>query len=335
MRITPIERNLKKVVSAAVKSAAAAESKLQKARETRYEIEKAVKRAQRAAAREQTAAAQKAYTRELQKLQKARGIVSERRAAATATRKAKRTAETQLLRYQKSDTNPYTGERYQHIFPEININDIGIMVSQSEFLAESKKREIMRTMKKKIANRIQSLRTTQKQYGTEIPVSDAVQEYEQGIKNLSPSNPDNFETIILFYNKLFLSNEFESGTIKDYRAFIEGINEQTEQLADSGFTTQEIKDFYRVLNLVKKYFPDYYDDSETRKQIKLRLDSGMSWDDVYNSLKSWWGTEQAEQDRIQSQRNIAERKKMQEQAKQAKFKQKQREIMEKRKKKRG
>lgn len=330
MKQLPIEKNLKKLVSAAVRTATAAEKKLQTAREQRNEISKSVKRLQRKAQREQTPKTQKAFMREMGKLEKARTVVSERAKTATQTRRVKKAAEKQLLTYQKMDTNPYTGERYQHIFSGFDLSNPAAVMTESETMSYTKKREIMREMKQKISRRIRSLRDTKKQYGDEIPVSDAVQEYETAIKNLSPSDTDNFETILLFYNKLFFSSEFSAGTIKDYRKFIEDVNEFSDELQDSGFSQQDTKDFYKVLNLVKKYFPDYVDDSETRKQIKLRLDSGMSWLDVYNSLKKWWGTEQAEQDRLQSQKNIAERAKMQEQAKQAKFKQKQREIMEKR-----
>lgn len=327
----PIEKNFRKIVSSAVKSALKAETELQRAREKRGEIEKAVKRAQRKAQRTQTSAAQRAYEKALSRLEKARATVTQKRTVATETRRAKRTAEKRLAAFEKSETNPYTGERYSHIFEHRDLSRPDLVMMESDTMSYIDKRALMREMKQKISRRIRSLRDTRKEYGNEIPISDAEQEYES-IKNLSPSDTDNFETILLFYNKLFYSDEFESGTIKDYRSFIEGVGELSDELTDSGFTDKDVKDFYRVLNLVKKYFPDYYDDSETRKQIKLRLDSGMTWQDVYNSLKNWWNTEQAEQDRLQSQKNIARRKQEQEQAKQARFKQKQREIMEKRKK---
>lgn len=332
MKQTPIEKNLRKIVSSAVKSALKAETALQRAREKRGEMEKAVKRAQRKAQREQTGQTQRAYEKALSRLETARATVAQKRAVATETRRAQRTAEKRLTAFEKSQTNPYTGERYTRIFeprPELSRPDL--VMSDSDTMSYTDKRDLMREMKQKISRRIRTLRDTRKQYGNEVPISDAETEYE-AIKNLSPSDTDNFETILLFYNKLFYSDEFEAGTIKDYRAFIEGVNELSDELTDSGFTDNDVKDFYRVLNLVKKYFPDYCDDSETRKQIKLRLDSGMTWLEVYDSLKKWWGTEQTEQNRLQSQKNIARRKQEQEQAKQARFKQKQREIMEKRKK---
>lgn len=328
MKQTPIERNLRKIVSSAVRSALKAETALQRAREKRGEMEKAVKRAQRKAQREQTAQTQRAYENALSRLETARATVAQKRAVATETRRAQRTAEKRLTAWEKSETNPYTGERYSRLFHTPDLTNPAGVMEQSDSMSYIDKRNLMREMKQKISRRIRSLRETRKQYGDEIPVSDAETEYE-AIKNLSPSDTDNFETILLFYNKLFYSDEFEAGTIKDYRAFIENVNDLSDELTDSGFSSQDVKDFYRVLNLVKKYFPDYYDDSETRKQIKLRLDSGMTWNEVYDSLKKWWGTEKAEQDRLQSQKNIARRKQEQEQAKQARFKQKQREIMEK------
>lgn len=328
---TPIERNLRKIVSSAVKSALKAETELQRAREQRGEMEKAVKRAQRKAQREQTGQTQRAYEKALSRLETARATVAQKRTVATETRRAQRAAERRLTAFEKSDTNPYTGERYTHIFEPRNLSRPDLIMQESDTMSYTDKRSLMREMKQKISRRIRSLRDTRKQYGDEVPISDAETEYE-AIKNLSPSDTDNFETILLFYNKLFYSDEFEAGTIKDYRGFIEGVNELSDELTDSGFTDKDVKDFYRVLNLVKKYFPDYYDDSETRKQIKLRLDSGMTWYEVYDSLKKWWGTEQEEQDRLQSQKNTARRKQEQDQAKQARFKQKQREIMEKRKK---
>lgn len=332
MRQTPIERNLRKIVASAVKTALKAETELQRAREKRGEIEKAVKRAQRKAQREQNGQTQRAYEKALSRLETARSTVAQKRTVATETRRAQRTAEKRLTAFEKSQTNPYTGERYTHIFePRPDLSRPDLVMSESDTMSYTDKRDLMREMKQKISRRIRSLRDTRKEYGDEVPISDAEQEYE-AIKNLSPSDTDNFETILLFYNKLFYSDEFEAGTIRDYRSFIEGVGELSDELTDSGFTNDNVKDFYKVLNLVKKYFPDYYDDSETRKQIKLRLDAGMTWKDVYDSLKKWWGTEQAEQDRLQSQKNIARRKQEQEQAKQARFKQKQREIMEKRKK---
>lgn len=331
MKQTPIERNLRKIVSAAVKSAAAAETRLQRAREKRETIAKSVRRAQRAAAREQTPKTQREYEKTLAQLQNARETVAARRTVATETRRAQRAAEKRLKSWEKSETNPYTGERYTHIFENRDLSNTAQLMDESETMSYREKQRIMRELKQKISHRIRSLRDVKNEYGDEIPVSDAVSEYESAIRPLSPSDPDNYETILLFYNKLFFSSEFEAGTIRDYRTMIEGLNEITDELTKSGLSKTDVKDFYRVLNLVRKYFPDYYDDSETRKQIKLRLDSGMTWQEVYDSLKKWWGTEQAEQDRLQSQKNIAQRKKMQEQARQAKFKQKLREITEKRK----
>lgn len=331
MKQLPIEKNLRKMVSAAMRSASAAEKKLQSARERRDEIAKTVRRLQRADAREQTKQSNRAYLQSLERLKNAREKVRQQSAIATETRRAQRTAERRLTAWEKTETNPYTGERYQHIFEKRDLSDIAGLIEQSDSMSYRDKRDIMREMKQKISRRIRSLRDVKKQYGDEIPVSDAVLEYESAIKNLPPSDTDNFDTILLFYNKLFNSSEFESGTIKDYRSFIEGVNEFTDELTDSGFTTKDVKDFYRVLNLIKKYFPDYYDDSETRKQIKLRFDSGMSWNDVYDSLKNWWNTEQENLDREQSQKNIARRQQEMEQARNARFKQKQREIMEKRK----
>lgn len=312
-----------------MRSASAAEKKLQTAREQRDDIAKTVRRLQRADAREQTKKSNRAYLQALEKLKTARGKVKERAAIVTQTRREQRTAERRLTAWEKSDTNPYTGERYQHIFSRPDLSDPAKLIEQADTMSYTAKRDAMREMKQKISRRIRSLRDTQKEYGDEVPVSDAVLEYEAAIKNLSPSDPDNFDTILLFYNKLFNSSEFEAGTIANYRKFIEGVNEFTEELEESGLTKTDVKDFYRVLNLVKKYFPDYYDDSETRKQIKLRLDAGMTWSDVWDSLKKWWGSEQENLDRERSQRNIAERKKQKEQAREMRFRQKQKEIMQK------
>lgn len=333
----PIERNLRKMVSAAVRSAAKAEKQLQAAREKRDTLARQTRNAQRRAANAQTAKSQKEYTRLLQQLEQARGVVKSRATVATEQRRAQKAAEKRLTAWEKTETNPYTGERYTHIFETAKpgLSDIGNMIANQNSLTYREQRDRMREMKQKIARRIRSIRDVGKQYGDFVPESDAVTEYEQGIKNLSPSDTDNFVTIALFYNKLFNSAEFESGTMKDYRALIEGTNNFTNDLTESGYTEKDVKNFYRVMNLIKKYFPDYYDDSETRKQVKLRLDSGMSWKEIFNQMQTWWNSEQEQLDREKSQKNIARRKQEQEQARAARFKQKQREIMEKAKKKRG